>query len=62
MTTLNTMVKRVAGLQGTKDVSDWEDQFIASIVQKTREGEDTSGLSERQITALERLFEKHFAA
>ena len=56
------MVKRVAGLQGTKDVSDWEDQFIASIVQKTREGEDTSGLSERQITALERLFEKHFAA
>jgi hypothetical protein len=61
MTTLNTMVKRVSGLQGTHDVSDWEDEFIASIVEKTRGGDDTSRLSEKQIEVLERIFRKHFA-
>ena len=61
MTTLNTMVKRVSGLQGTHDVSDWEDEFIASIVEKTRGGDDTSRLPEKQIEVLERIFRKHFA-
>jgi hypothetical protein len=61
MTTHNTMVKRVSGLQGTHDVSDWEDEFIASIVEKTRGGDDTSRLSEKQIEVLERIFRKHFA-
>lgn len=54
------MVKRVAGLAGTKDVSDWEDQFITSIVRQTREGADTSSLTEKQVEVLERLHGKHF--
>lgn len=62
MTTINTMVKRIAGLAGTSDVSEWEDSFIESIVEKTRDGEDTSALTERQIEVIERLFKKHFAA
>lgn len=61
MTTLNTMVKRVAGLAGTNDVSDWEDQFIRSVVEKTQEGRDTTSLTDRQIDVLERLHEKHFS-
>ena len=62
MASLNLMVKRVAALQGTSDVSDWESDFIASVVEKTRGGDDTSSLTERQITVVERLFNKHFAA
>lgn len=62
MTTINTMVKRIASLAGTSDVSEWEDSFIESIVEKTRDGEDTSALTERQIEVIERLFKKHFAA
>jgi len=61
MASLNTMVKRVAGLQDTRDVSDWENRFIASIVQKTKDGDDTRPLTENQIEVLERLFNKHFA-
>jgi hypothetical protein len=62
MTTLNTMVKRVSGLQGTSDLTDWVETFVESIVEKTRDGADTSMLTERQITTLERLFKQHFAA
>ena len=62
MTTINTMVKRIAGLAGTSDVSEWEDSFIESVLTKTRDGEDTSALTERQIEVIERLFKKHFAA
>jgi hypothetical protein len=61
MTTLNTKVKRIAGLAGTRDVNEWEDEFIQSIVEQTGEGENTSSLTEKQIDVVERLFDKHFA-
>lgn len=61
MTTLNTMVKRVAGLQDTTSINEWESDFIASVVEQTDEGENTGSLSERQISVLERIFNKHFA-
>lgn len=61
MASLNTMVKRVAGLQGTRDLNDWEEKFVANVVAQTRGGDDTTSLTERQITSLERIFEKHFS-
>jgi hypothetical protein len=61
MASLNTMVKKVAGLADTKDVSDWESDFIKSIFEKTRGGDDTTSLTEKQIDVLERLHRKHFA-
>lgn len=61
MASLNTMVKRVSGLLDTHDLSDWEDDFVRSIVERTRDGDDTTALTEKQITCLERIFRKHFA-
>jgi hypothetical protein len=61
MASLNTMVKRVAGLQDTKDVSDWENQFVKSVVEKTSNGDNTTSLTEKQIDVLERIHDKHFA-
>ena len=61
MASLNTMVKRIAGLQGTRDVKEWEDDFITSVVEQTDEGDNTSSLSERQIACVERIFNKHFS-
>lgn len=60
MASLNTMVKRVAGLVDTKDVNEWENTFIKSVLSKTRNGDDTSLLSEKQVDVLERIFDKHF--
>lgn len=61
MTSINTMVKRVQGLLDTHDLNDFEQNFVQSIVMKTRDGKDTSSLTEKQIEVLERLFKKHFA-
>lgn len=61
MTSLNIQVKRCAGLLDTKDLSDWEDDFILSIVERTDEGDNTTSLTEKQIEVLERIHNKHFA-
>lgn len=61
MTSINTMVKRISGLAGTNDVSDWEDDFILSIVEQTDESDNTTSLTEKQITVIERIFRKNFS-
>lgn len=61
MAALNTMVKRVSGLLGTKDLSQWEGDFVATIVDNTKNGDNTTSLTEKQIYVLERIFSKHFS-
>lgn len=61
MASINTMVKRVAGLLDTKDLSDWEASFVRSVVEKTGNGTNTTSLSNRQVEVLENIFNKHFA-
>jgi hypothetical protein len=61
MASLNTMVQKCMGLIDTKDVSDWENNFLQNIANKTNEGKNTTSLTEAQITVLERLHSKHFA-
>lgn len=61
MTSLNTMVKRVAGLLGTDDLNDWEARFVGSVVEQTSNGDNTTSLTEPQVNVLERLHDKHFS-
>ena len=61
MTSLNTQVMRVAGLLDTKDLTDWENRFVASIYEQTQNGKNTTSLTEAQIDVLERLHDKHFS-
>lgn len=61
MASLNTMVKQCAGLIDTKDVTDWENGFLKSVVATTKEGKDTSRLTEPQVNSLERIYGKHFS-
>lgn len=60
MASLNAMVKKVAGLVGTRDVTPWEDFFIRSVLEKTSNGDNTTSLTEKQIDVIERLHGKHF--
>lgn len=55
------MVKRLEGCLGTNDLTEWEESFVRSILEKTRHGDDTRPLTERQVTCLEKIFKKHFA-
>lgn len=42
MTSIGTMIKRIAGLQGTADLYEWEAKFVSSIVGMTNSGEKTA--------------------
>lgn len=57
---LGAMVKRLAGLVDTRDISDWENQFIKSVLKATRLGDDTRSLTDKQIDVLERIHRAHF--
>lgn len=61
MISLNTKVKQVLGLQNTTDLNQWEDGFVATVADITRDGERTTGLSEKQVEVIERIWSKHFA-
>lgn len=55
------MVKKVAGLQDTRDLTDWENGFVKSLVERTKNGDNTTRLTEKQIDRLQELYDKHFA-
>lgn len=57
---IGTMVERIAGLLGTKDISAWEDGFISSVRAKSNNGRDTTRLTEKQVETVERIFTKHY--
>lgn len=57
---IGTMVKTITGLQGTKDVSDWEEEFIESVSERSSNGENTKMLSAKQIEIIERIYNKHY--
>lgn len=61
MASLTTMVKQLNGLVDTKDVSDWENEFLTNIMQRTREGDNTTVLTDKQIECVERIHQKHFS-
>lgn len=60
MTSTTTMIRRLSGLLDTRDLSEWEQQFVRSLAEKLDAGEVTS-LTERQVETLERLHGRHFA-
>ena len=61
MTTINTQIERICGLLDTKDLTDWEQDFVQSIAYKTNEGEKTTMLTGKQIEVIERIFKNNFA-
>lgn len=61
MASINTMVKKVAGMVDTKDLTEWENRFVKNIVAQTNSGNNTSSLTENQVDVLERIHDRHFA-
>lgn len=61
MASINAMVKKVAGMVDTKDLTPWENKFVKSITAQTDNGNNTSSLTENQVDVLERIYDRHFA-
>ena len=58
---ISAMVKKIAGLAHTQDVSERESQFIDSVVGKTDGGKNTTALTAKQVETIERIHSNHFA-
>lgn len=59
MSSTNEMLRQTAGLIDTKDVSEWENDFLKSVWEKSKEGERPDLLSPRQVEVLEKVWHKH---
>jgi hypothetical protein len=57
---IGTKIQQIDGLADTPDVTSWENEFIANVVEKTGCGKATAMLSERQIETVENIYRKHF--
>ena len=60
MKSLNAKINQLGGLLGTKDVSEWENTFIESVIQQTGNGSNVSKLSDKQVQIVERIHSKHY--
>lgn len=61
MKSIGQMIQQIEGLLGTEDISDWEDEFITSVVERTNQGTTTGTLTPKQIEQIERIYKRHFA-
>lgn len=61
MISIGGMIQRISGLQESGELTAWECEFVASVLDRTANGKRTTNLSERQVEIVERIFNKHFA-
>ena len=61
MASTNTMLKQVAGLVDTTDVSDWENGFLKNVLERSQQGNRPDLLTPAQVETLESIHGKHFA-
>lgn len=61
MNSVGTMIQKLGALVGTKTPTDWETGFITNVVERTKDGLVTTGLSESQVEKIEELHARHFA-
>ncbi len=60
MKSLGAMVKQLAGMLGTDDMTEWETGFVKSVYDQSGEGEDTTFLTAKQVEKVQQLYAKHF--
>lgn len=61
MKSIGQMIMQIDGLLGTQNLSEWENEFVENIVERTNHGNRTTGLSPKQVEVVERIYRKHFA-
>lgn len=62
LVSLGTKIEQLDGLRDTKDLSQWEQGFVTSILERyLLAGRDTRMLTSKQVDVIERIWTKHFA-
>jgi len=57
---IGTMLRQLAGLVDTSDVSTWENRFLKNVLARTGNGARTSILTEDQVEKVQEIYGKHF--
>ena len=56
------MIEQLEGLLDTKDLSLWENEFVANVVQSFKQNDKrTDFFTEKVVSCIERIWNKHFA-
>lgn len=59
---LSTMIEQLDGLRDTSDLTEWENEFVTSILERYLIAKkDTRRFSAKQLEIVERIWSKHFA-
>lgn len=62
LVSLGTKIEQLNGLRDTNDLTQWEQGFVTSILERYLvAGRDTRMLSSKQVEVIERVWDKHFA-
>jgi hypothetical protein len=63
MVSIGTMIVRISGLHGTRELTEWENEFVRSTVARfnARDKSKAFELTEKQIEFIELIHDKHFA-
>jgi len=62
MASIGTMIEQLNGMLDTVDLTEWENNFVASIVERYYvANKDACNFSSKQVESIERIWKKHFA-
>jgi hypothetical protein len=62
LVSLGAKIEQLDGLRDTKDLSEWEQGFVTSILERYLvAGRDTRMLSSKQVEVIDRIWSKHFS-
>lgn len=58
---INNIIRKSASLIDTVHLSEWENQFVIGIVEKTSDGSNATSLNDKQVTRLTQIYNTHFS-
>lgn len=61
MKSLGQKLQQCSGLLGTRDLTQWEEEFLQGVMDRTEGGTSTSAVTDKQAGVIERIYAKHFA-
>ena len=62
MISMGTMIEQIDGLRDTDSLTEWEQEFVTSVVEKfLLAKKSTQGFTGKQVEIVERIWRKHFA-
>lgn len=62
LVSLGVKLEQLDGLRDTGDLSDWESDFVGSVMSRYRRaGDRTSVLSDNQVEKIDEIWGRHYA-